>query len=651
MQVMFTLNGKERYMNLWILLAVLGASNALIDHLNVSQPVKVCPEPQLLCGENTCYDPVTQNCTNSDRAVQCINACGDQCYSRDTHRCLNGTLCKRYERLCSVKYEVYASKVYDSPSNQCYNPKRQACVNNTLCDLYRVCGQQCLQGKQLCINNETICQSSNVYRYYNYGSRFTSIGSCNGTCYYVVDEECVNNTVQCINNNNCSGTCYNSSAQKCLNGTLCELNEELCTVKYNEWGPQYNSPSYQCYNPNDQICVNNTLCYKHSVCGQQCLGGEQLCIRNKTTCNRPLGNPLYIGGSTLTTIESCNGNCYDSAVNECVDGTIQCINNNNCSGRCYDSSTLKCLNGTLCSLYADLCNVNYTQWGMGYDSGLRCYNPNIQVCLNNKLCFQSSLCDGQCLGPDQLCISNNKTVCYSPNPEWYLTHMSNLTTVESCNGTCYDLSVGQCVNNTVQCINNNACSGICYDPLKRKCFNGTLCDLDADLCIVKYDDWGIEQRPYSICYHPKYSLCHNNRLCTRGFRSCGQQCLGNHQICVNNNTICNVTLAYNNYEANQIQICNGVCYDTSLQQCIYRNVTISSTTTSSLPETTITTPIPSDYRPIWWNLYKMTSYIIIALCVVLYGILRLCISSPSPLAEKSILSDSDRIQLMKSDQF
>ncbi|CAF0770354.1 unnamed protein product [Adineta ricciae] len=311
---MFTLSGRQQYLSGWILISSFGILNALQDHLGRSPPVKVCPGSQLLCGDRTCYDPATRICTEHGKVTQCVSVCGNQCYNSNTHHCLNGTICRLFEQLCTVKYDIYISKVHNSLSNQCYNPKDQACLNNTLCDRSQVCNHQCLEGNQLCVRNKTVCNFPNGNWYYVFRSTLTTVESCNGICYNTSIQHCINNTLRCADNNNCSGTCYNSSTHKCLNGTICTLRQQVCDT----YSPYMN----QCYDPIEQLCYNNTLCNRASrSCKQQCLQNNQICVNDNTICNTTLSYDLY----NQNQIQLCDGICYDTSVHRCVRGNLEII--------------------------------------------------------------------------------------------------------------------------------------------------------------------------------------------------------------------------------------------------------------------------------------------------------------------------------------
>src|SRR5207253_2584563 len=94
----------------------------------------------------------------------------------------------------------------------------------------------------------------------------------------------------------------------------------------------------------------------------------------------------------------CNGVCYDSAIQKCTNGTVQCFSN--CSGVCYNSSLNQCINGTICNIGQQLCVVKYdSYYGNLYNAPYsQCYNPTVQACLNNSICdYPSRTCNQQCL--------------------------------------------------------------------------------------------------------------------------------------------------------------------------------------------------------------------------------------------------------------
>ncbi|CAF0910824.1 unnamed protein product [Adineta steineri] len=138
-----------------------------------------------------------------------------------------------------------------------------------------------------------------------------------------------------------------------------------------------------------------------------------------------------------------------------------------------------------------------------------------------------------------------------------------------CGGNlCYDPTTQYCsaLGTVIQCI--AACGNQCYNPATQQCFNGTLCYAGQQLCNVKYD--AVYGTPYTssspVCYDPNSQSCINNFLCI-STQICNGRCMGIRQVCADNTTICNVTNNYPAYQPNQIKLCNGVCYDSTIQQC------------------------------------------------------------------------------------
>ena len=409
---------------------------------------------------------------------------------------------------------------------------------------------------------------------------------CGGSmCYDPITQYCTESgmIVECIDV--CGNQCYNPSTHQCFNETVCESNEQLCMVKYNsDHGYEQNPPYYQCYNPMNYACFNNSFCqYPSRSCNQQCIRYDEICVNNMTICNVTDQYYNYQDGQ----IQLCDGECYDSAIEQCTNDTIRCIDD--CSGVCYNSSSHQCFNETVCELNEQLCMVKYNS-DHGYEQNppyYQCYNPMNYACFNNSLCqYPSRSCDQQCIRYNEICV-NNMTVCNVTGP--YYNYQDGQ--IQLCDGECYDSAIQQCTNDTIRCIDD--CSGVCYNSSSHQCFNGTVCELNEQLCMVKYNsDHGYEQNPpYYQCYNPMNYACFNNSLCQYPSRSCDQQCIRYNEICVNNMTVCNVTSWYHNYRAGQIQLCNGVCYDSAIQKCggghsitnLTSNsstITLTSTTTS-----------------------------------------------------------------------
>ncbi|UJR29725.1 hypothetical protein I4U23_017274 [Adineta vaga] len=298
-----------------------------------------------------------------------------------------------------------------------------------------------------------------------------------------------------------------------------------------------------CYNPSTQHCSDGTICQSPSrVCSAQCLRDNQICVKNITVCNIPKNGVYY--SYQRYSVQSCNGTCYDSATEICTNGIIECPNN--CSGKCYNSSVYECVSGSLCPVGYKLCTVKYTLEGSEYNTPtLMCYNSSYTACLNNSICYNPSrVCNGECLQNKKMCV-NNLTTCNIANNGLYYDYQA--AAVYSCNGTCYDLASETCTNGIIECPNN--CSGKCYNSSIQECFNGTICNLNESVCYMKYTDWGDEyEPPLPLCYNPSYQACVNNSLSLCSSRVCNGQCLEEKQL-------------------KQIQLCNGICYDTIIENC------------------------------------------------------------------------------------
>lgn len=378
-------------------------------------------------------------------------------------------------------------------------------------------------------------------------------------CYDPTIQNCTKTEiVQCLNK--CGYYCYNSELQQCLNGTICGINDGLCAVKYTSFGYTYGQPIHQCYNRSHQVCLNNSLClYPSETCNQQCLRYNQVCVDNTTICNVTGRGSRYLPGQ----IKLCNGVCYDSTIRNCVGGSVQCIDGT-CSDRCYNSSSKQCLNGTICNLGEQICAVKYDILGNTHASlHYECYNSSHEVCINYTSCDSSRLCNQQCLLYNQVCVDNNK-ICNVT--DWYDDYEPNQ--IKLCNGTCYDSAIKQCVNDSVQCITGN-CSGICYNSSLQQCLNGKLCNLNEKSCTIRYNSYGLYySSPVYQCYNPSNQTCMNNTLCDNPSQTCNQQCLRYNEACFNNVTICHITGTYDGNKAHQIKLCNNVCYNSTIEECV-----------------------------------------------------------------------------------
>ena len=452
----------------------------------------------------------------------------------------------------------------------------------------------------------------------------------NKYCYDPTIQVCskIGSVLTCISA--CGQQCFDSSIQICLNGTICPIGSDLCEVKYDiNSGNIIEPPRMQCYNPWSNLCLNHTVCYeKDRVCSGQCIPYNSsyqnlICANDNITLCRVQNESIYYKPNQ---IQVCNGSCYDIGyppIKHCVNGNVQCISS--CSGACYNPSIHSCINGTKCSLNENVCqtyrgpqcydpsthicingtkcslNENVCQTYMGlqcydpvqyrclkdtlcsmeYDlcSPERCYNPLYEKCLNGTVCSNDRVCDGQCISNyPQVCANDKRTLCnvtsYYSNYRPYQMHL--------CNGKCFDTTLQQCINGNVSCI-DGICRDQCYNSAFHICINGTLCSVGLDLCEVKYDTYGgnIIEPPRLQCYNPWSQRCLNHTICHEKDRVCNGQCIpynSSYQnlICANDNiTLCRVQNESIYYKPNQIQVCNGSCYDIGyppLKHCVNGNV-------------------------------------------------------------------------------
>ena len=104
-----------------------------------------------------------------------------------------------------------------------------------------------------------------------------------------------------------------------------------CLTKYNSlYGFELNSSRSECYNPKHLACFNNSLCPRSQTCNRQCLPDNQVCVNNVTVCNV---SDFFFTYET-NQIQLCNDVCYDSAIQKCTNGTVQCIDV--CENQCYN---------------------------------------------------------------------------------------------------------------------------------------------------------------------------------------------------------------------------------------------------------------------------------------------------------------------------
>ncbi|CAF0924512.1 unnamed protein product [Adineta ricciae] len=418
---------------------------------------------QIQACNGSCYDTIIElkHCVNG--SLQCIYNCSDRCYDPRTQVCVNGTVCSLGQEVCLTNYRSDNGHSLDFPQLECYNPWSSKCIDNALCDNSRVCNGRCITGstayRQVCASDKrTICDVKDSYTSYP----VYRIQVCNGTCFDISLQQCINGVVSCIDGM-CAGECYESAHVVCLNDTRCPVGNNLCDVRYNYNGYPI-EPSYlQCYDPRFTRCLNHTLCYeKDLVCNGQCISlfdhsfRYQVCADDGVTlCNVSQHYTAYKPNQ----IKICNGTCYDTgypAIRHCSNGNIQCISD--CSNTCYNALTHICINGLLCKLTERLCPTQYGHvcydplrskclndtlcliWQKRCSTNV-CYDSASHKCFNDTLCSNNRVCGKQCLVSDyQICANDRRTVCNVPKPyDHYRPDQ-----IQLCLGVCYDSLTQQC---------------------------------------------------------------------------------------------------------------------------------------------------------------------------------------------------------------
>ncbi|CAF0934044.1 unnamed protein product [Adineta ricciae] len=429
---------------------------------NVRYPYTWYQPNQIQVCNGSCYDTEIEvkHCVNG--SLQCIYNCSDSCYDPRTHVCVNGTVCSLGQEVCLTNYRSDNGHPLDFPQLECYNPWSSKCIDKALCNNSRVCNGRCITGytayRQVCASDKrTICDVKDSYtRYLVY-----QMHVCNGTCFDVSLQQCINGVVSCIDGM-CAGECYESAHVVCLNDTRCPLGYSLCEARYSTYSGYPIEPPYlQCYDPRLKRCLNHTLCYdKDRVCNNQCIlntyPSYQICANDGVTlCNTSQHYTAYKPNQ----IKICNGTCYDAgypAIRHCSNGNIQCISD--CSNTCYNALTHICISGLLCNLAERLCP---TQYGHVCYNPLRskclndtlcliwqhrcstnvCYDSASHKCFNDTLCSNNRVCGKQCLVSDyQICANDRRTVCNVPKPyDHYRPDQ-----IQLCLGVCYDSLTQQC---------------------------------------------------------------------------------------------------------------------------------------------------------------------------------------------------------------
>ncbi|CAF3490856.1 unnamed protein product [Rotaria socialis] len=376
----------------------------------------------------------------------------------------------------------------------------------------------------------------------------------------------------------CGEECYNDKTHICINNKICTIGTHLCEIRYDAYfGKPIEPPQLQCYNSLNQRCLNHTICHdKDRICNGQCIlygtsnswlqsgyeGEYKVCAAdNVTLCTVPQKYTFYKPNQ----MQACNGTCFDNelGLQHCVNGSLQCITT--CNNRCYNATTHACLNGTLCNRDEEVCLIDYDLYNRPIiPPTITCYKPSSAKCLNHKLCSRDRICNGQCIvSPNSdylVCANDRRTLCnitsYYGSMRPYQMHL--------CNDRCYDTTIRQCVNGVISCI-DGTCGNVCYNSEYQICINGSVCSIGHAICEIKYDSYSSQLiSPSRLeCYNLKSQVCLNHTICNND-RVCGESCITGYdniyKVCANG-TICRMNNGYTNYKPNQIQLCNGTCFD------------------------------------------------------------------------------------------
>ncbi|CAF1620004.1 unnamed protein product [Rotaria magnacalcarata] len=399
----------------------------------------------------------------------------------------------------------------------------------------------------------------------------------------------------------CGWECYNDKTHICINNKICTIGQNLCEIRYDPYfGKPIEPPQLQCYNSLSQRCLNHTICHdKDRVCNGQCIlygtwaswpqslyeGEYKVCASdNVTLCTVPQKYTSYKPNQ----IKACNGTCFDYelGLQHCVNGSLQCIST--CNNRCYNATTHVCLNDTICNQDEEVCLIDYDSYYRPISPPIiTCYSPLFQKCLNHKLCSRDRICNGQCIvAPNSnylVCANDRRTLCnitqHYGNIRPYQMHL--------CNDHCYDTTIRQCVNAVISCI-DGTCGNLCYNSEYKICINGSVCSIGHGICEIKYNIYsGQFISPSQLeCYDLKSQVCLNHTIC-KNDRACGGHCItgydNDYKVCANG-TICRTNNLYTNYKPNQIQLCNGTCFDAGnplLKHCVNGSVDCISKCSSS----------------------------------------------------------------------
>ncbi len=341
----------------------------------------------------------------------------------------------------------------------------------------------------------------------------------NNTCELV----CVNETIECDNNNDCNDNNQNTQ-DICLNpGTTqsqCVHNNIRCFTN-SDCNDNNQQTTDICENPGtpQSFCrYENLQCINDAQCGIQISNlicqGNNLVNRTQTpdctltnTCTTIIDN---------TIVHNCQYGCNNGA---CIQPNIACSND----GQCNDNNIRT----------VDQCvNPNTPQ---SY-----CLNTEVN-CLNNLECGITGFIDGEFCSLNDVYKTFQNATCMNPgtlqsncvvsrSPRLVLDcNDNNQNTQDSCsNGICVFTQIGEC-NNDLDCNDNN-------QNTQDQCVNNQ-CRHQTIICFTNSDCNDNNQQTTDICENPgtPQSFCRYENLQCINDAQCGIQI--SNLICQGNNLV------------------------------------------------------------------------------------------------------------------
>ena len=333
-----------------------------------------CSIGQQACGSIGCYDPIIQGCMNSSTIIECIHSCNGSCYSSSQY-CYNDTkICNVGELVCDVN-NSYSYIDWHASGLTCYNSTYYICLNHSICSLSWKCGDQCITDSDIvCANdNRTLCYGLGSWWAYGYASEFIGVCGpqkqcydtrrsvclnettvcqglsaqlCNGSCYNLDRQSCIDGTIRCIHS--CNGSCY-SSSQYCYNDTkICNVGELVCDVNNSYSYIDWHASGLTCYNSTYYICLNHSICSLSWKCGDQCITDSDIvCANDNRTLCYGLGSWWAYGyASEFIGVCGSQRQCYDIRRSACLgeNGIVCPIESELCSNVCYNLESQTCIN-------------------------------------------------------------------------------------------------------------------------------------------------------------------------------------------------------------------------------------------------------------------------------------------------------------------